>query len=760
MQLLAAAILLASSAASAVEDSLAADYSITPVSVVWSPKQEGLVERSVASTVVFRDAADREDIRDVRSLSSFAPNFHIPEYGSRMTSSIYVRGMGARIDQPAVGLYVDDIPYMNKNAYDFDLLDLRSIQLLRGPQSTLYGRNTMAGVMNVYTLSPLDWTGTRLMAEYGTANAVRARASHYVRVGDETGISLGGYYHRSDGYFENACIGSMADWERGGGGRMKVEWRRGGLHISNTFHAEGINQGGWPYRYIDPGSGVMQPVEFNDPCRYRRLTLGDAVKLAAGRGRLSFTSVTSWAYLDDRMILDQDFTPRSMFTLQQSQQEHTFTEDAVLRYSADRYSGLFGVFGFAKNLRMSAPVRFKKDGIDELILKNANAGLQHAMKGAQLSIDEDEFDIASDFRYPVWGAAFYHTSEVRAGRWLFGAGIRFDYEHAALRYDSHADINYTFTIPMMPMPVRRPLSSRFEGRSTKSFFEVLPRVAVSYEAPSGTNIYLSVSKGYKAGGFNTQIFSDILQNRLMTDMMADLMAGMGGNGKAAPDMGTAAGGEYDAGKATGYRPEHSWNYELGAHIEDIRGLTIDLTAFYIDCRDQQLTVFPSGKGTGRMMTNAGRTRSFGVEATAAWNPVAGLDLRAAYGYTDARFLRYDDGRNDYRNRYVPYAPQHTLSLSGDYAWQLRSRLLDRITLHADWRGVGRIYWNEANTLSQPFYGLLSASVGLHRGAVSLEVWGRNLAGREYDTFYFVSVGNAFMQSGRPRTIGVRVAFEF
>jgi outer membrane receptor protein involved in Fe transport len=160
-----------------------------------------------------------------------------------------------------------------------------------------------------------------------------------------------------------------------------------------------------------------------------------------------------------------------------------------------------------------------------------------------------------------------------------------------------------------------------------------------------------------------------------------------------------------------------------------------------------------------MMTNAGRTRSYGVEATVDWWPVKNLDLRAAYGYTNARFLKYNDGNNDYRGRYVPYAPQHTLSLSGDYTWHV-NRTLQRVRLHADWRGVGRIYWNEANTLSQPFYGLLGASVALDFNRWTLEMWGRNLTGEEYDTFYFVSVGNAFMQSGRPRQLGVKLSFEF
>ena len=737
--------LLLFSVASAQSVDTLAVYDVPEVSVTAQIKQQGLVDHSVAKTVINMYDAEREAIDDMRSMSSYAPNFYVPDYGSRMTSSIYMRGMGARIDQPAVGLYVDDAPMLNKNAFDFDVLDLRSIKLLRGPQSTLYGRNTMAGVMDVHTLSPFFYTGTRLAAEYGTANATKVRASHYALINEDLGVSVVGYFRHTDGQFTNEFDGERLDWEHGGGGRAKVEWRDGKLSLSNTFSVDAVNQGGWPYRLIDKESGEKLPTNYNDPSNYTRLSLSDAVRVAYEGENYTLTSVTSWNYLDDCMTLDQDFTSRSMFTLQQAQKEHTLTEEVIVKYDPTQlYSARFGAFGFYKHLNMAAPVRFKRDGIDELILANANKGIQMMFPDHGIEIEESEFDITSDFRNPTWGAALFHTSEFRLGRWSLGAGVRFDYEQTTLRYDSRATIHYRFT---MTMPRFKPLESVFKGRNRKSFFEVLPRVAVNYNAPK-FNAYATVSKGYKAGGFNTQIFSDILQNRMMTDMMEDLGVYLDQTGPS-----------YDTAEATGYKPEHSWNYELGASYTPTPKFVAEASIFYIDCRDQQLTVFPAGQSTGRMMTNAGRTRSYGVEATVDWWPVKNLDLRAAYGYTNARFLKYNDGNNDYRGRYVPYAPQHTLSLSGDYTWHV-NRTLQRVRLHADWRGVGRIYWNEANTLSQPFYGLLGASVALDFNRWTLEMWGRNLTGEEYDTFYFVSVGNAFMQSGRPRQLGVKLSFEF
>ena len=135
--------------------------------LVTSYKQVLPMER-IASPVseIGMAELDSRGISDIKKLSSVVPNLHIPDYGSSMTSSIYLRGFGSRIDNPVVGMYVDDIPVMNKNAYDMELADISSAVLLRGPQSTLYGRNSMCGVLSLETFSPENFHGNRLAVEF------------------------------------------------------------------------------------------------------------------------------------------------------------------------------------------------------------------------------------------------------------------------------------------------------------------------------------------------------------------------------------------------------------------------------------------------------------------------------------------------------------------------------------------------------------------------------------------------------------------
>ena len=116
------------------------------------------------------------DLVNMRQASALAPNFYMPAYGSRMTSSVYVRGLGTRIDQPAVGLNIDNIPIINKDNYDFDLADIDRVEILRGPQNILYGRNTMAGLMNIYTVSPLSFQGMKARVSYGSRDSYRVSA--------------------------------------------------------------------------------------------------------------------------------------------------------------------------------------------------------------------------------------------------------------------------------------------------------------------------------------------------------------------------------------------------------------------------------------------------------------------------------------------------------------------------------------------------------------------------------------------------------
>lgn len=720
-----------------------ADTTIVVDKVQVTAIKQGTVLRAqpVASTIAGRRTIEREHVEAPKQLARRVPNLHMPDYGSRMTSSIYVRGLGARIDQPVMGMNVDNVPVMNKDCYDTELTDIDRIEVLRGPQSTLYGRNTMGGVMNIYTLSPLAYRGTRLRAEYGSGDTWRASASTYRRIGDDFGVALTGRYMRSAGFFRNLATGQRCDREESGGGRLKLQWRdKKGLRIDNTLAFSLLDQGGYPYRYVGEellheGQSVIRPgeIRYNDPAGYRRTTVSDALTVRYDAGSYSISSIASYQYSDDAMTLDQDFLPLSYFTLRQARTEHTATGELVFRSREEgRYRWLAGAFGFYRHSTMQAPVRFKRDGIEELILANANRN-----PSFRYETDARELLLASDFRNPAWGAALYHESTLQLGRWILTLGIRADYERTRLEYRSRAEFPYRLSVEGAPAGTH---TAAIDDRDAlvRSYLEFLPKVAAMYRFDPERNLYFSVAKGCKSGGFNTQIFSDLLQEKLKGRMLSGV-------------------DDSDPG-AMSYAPETSWNFELGGHFSCAGGLVRgDFALFWIECRDQQLTVFPQGTSTGRMMTNAGRSRSLGAEAALQIVPRNNVTIDASYGYTDARFVRYDDGLADYAGNRIPYAPAHTLALEAEWSIPTGVEWLGDLVLRAGAHGVGDIRWNEAGTLRQPFYLVANASLRLEQRRYALDFWGRNLGDARYDVFYFKSMGNEFVQRGLPRTIGITLS---
>lgn len=721
-------------------------YHIDSVEITASPKSGDYHLLPISSTAMTMHKLEQRGVTSAKELSTIAPNFYQPDYGSSITSSIYIRGFGSRIDQPVMGMTIDEVPMMNKNGYDFDFYDIRRIELLRGPQGTLYGRNTSGGVMNITTLSPMVWQGVRAMAEYSTISSYRASAAYYAKPKDNLGISIAGGYSHSGGFFENIYRGKICDKGDNASLRLRIQHQaNSGWSFDNSLSAGYTNEGGYAYHPYNSSTDSYSPIAYNDPSGYERMTINEGFVAKHQGDKVDVTSVTSYSYLWDRMTLDQDFSPKSMFTMQQRQSEHAITEDIVVRNhpNNERWQWLAGAFIFAKWLDMSSPVTFKQDGISELILGNINKGLHTVFPDNNMTFGCDNFVINSDFNIATYGAALYHQSVINLGRWQITAGLRLDMEHVAMRYNSNTSIPYRFDLTMKDYAN---LYSEFKGRDSQTFFEVLPKIAVRYTINRNNNIYATITRGYKSGGFNTQIFSDILQVRMMNDMMDTL-------GIELDSAGTTT--TYDSASATRYKPETSWNFELGAHLAPIKGLTMDAALFWIECFDQQVTILPKGNSTGRMMSNAARARSFGVELSADYK-YEGLSASVDYGFTDARFRDYDDGIDSYAGNYLPYAPQNTINAMIGYTWHIANSSIEEIALAADWRGIGRIYWNEANTLSQPLYSLLGMQLSLGFKHATITLWGRNMTNASYDTFYFKSVGKEFFSKGAPLHGGIRV----
>ena len=705
----------------------------------------------ISNTKLSSLTLESKGIDDIQELSVLVPNLFIPNYGTNMTSTIYMRGLGSRIDQPIMTLYVDDIPITNKNAYDFDLLDLSNITVIRGAQNTLYGHCSMGGAIAITTM-PSRTKYTKAQVSYGSANSVKAFVTHNFNHGIQ--LNIRGKY--TDGLYKNTYNNISCD--KGYSIAGTVKYMSPGtlpLKTKSITDVAWLSQNGYPYQQIDTTTRELRPIAYNDPCGYRRLTARQGIIFDWKVGNVEFNSITSYNFLGDEMTMDQDFTTKSIFTLVQSQHDHNIIQDLTLKGHKGIWQWLAGINISGHFQRMRALVTFKREGIETLILNNANKGIRQGMPEATLDIIEDKLPIDSYFRQNSVMASAYHNSIFAVGDfWHFNVGFRIEHEQQFFHYKSLADMHYDFSYPPHVELHDILLETQIRGTERQPLTEFTPNVSATFHKNQVTWT-ASITRGCKSGGFNTQLFSDILQQQLTNNWLKDL----GLNGQ-----------QNDIKSVISYQPEYTMNYETAFSFDNAKGYNMSLTAFYIDCQNQQLTVFPPGIQAGRMMTNAGRTRSFGAELDLMYTKLFyasksnhRLTLAATYGYTNARFIRYHNGKQDLKGKYLPYAPQHTLSISADYSILPSVNSVRRIDFHIDWRANGPTYWDDENRYRQKFYGLLNASIGATfydaaNHLYSIKLYGKNLTNEDYSTFYFVSMNNHFLQKGRRTELGIQLTF--
>ena len=711
-------------AISPLEDTLTQQL---PVITITAPKELVPLDKvaSAVSAISFETLQKSSTFRP-NALSSIIPGLHIPDYGASLTSTIYLRGLGSRMENPVMGLYIDGIPVIDKNAYDFDWEGVSRATMLHGPQGTLYGRNAMGGVLSLSTFSPCDDYRPTLRIEYGTANTVRVGISF--TAGSN---ALSATFRHTDGYFNNAYKNEPCDPYSG----LSLRWKRvsncdGNLTMTNTLSANISQEGGFAYGMWKDGK--QQPVSYNDEGSYKRLSVIEGFRLRHHGNLLVTDATASLQLLADDMHMDQDYTDRSIFTLQQKELSGAGTMEITIHRADEEavWQPQTGLFAFGRRNQLSAPVTFKREGIETLILNNANSHIPTDI--GQLAISDMEMPVNSDFMIDTWNAALFHESVFDLDRWLITAGVRFDYEGGTMDYDCMTRLHYRF-VPIMTTD--RNLSIPYKGTVSHSHFEVLPKLSVLFNTTDAIKLFSTVSKGYRAGGFNTQIFSDILQNMTMTATMTDM-----GVYLDRPFVSVSA-------KNTEYDPETAWNMELGARVHH-ESFNAEASAYYMDVRNQQLTVFPPGMSTGRMMTNAGRSRSIGVEAELGWNP-GQFRSHISYSWCDARFVTFNDGNEDYSGNRLPYVPEHTLFLNAGYSFKIGSKTLD---VDASLHGEGPFCWNESGSQKERFHLKANARIALLSENWELFVRADNLTNETHRSFYFKSMGNEFFALDKPRII--------
>ncbi|MDD2513724.1 MAG: TonB-dependent receptor [Proteiniphilum sp.] len=769
-------------------------YYLNEVVISSSVKETNdLRNMPTAVTVTSPRQLKNNQIESLTEMSSFVPNLFIPSYGSKVSTPIYIRGIGARLGSQTVSLYVDNVPSFNPSAFDCEFQDIQRVEVLRGAQGTLYGRNAIGGIVNLYTLSPLTYQGSSVMLGGGNYGQFSVKGSSYSRVSDHCGLSVAAYYKRDDGFFRNNYTGSNVDASENAGGRMKLEWEATPSFRAQFFgNYDYVSGGAFPYMHRDSSA-----VNFNEPSSYDRHLFTNGLSLDFKGNGYSVHSTTGYQFLKDDMKMDQDYTPKSVFSINQKQQQHSLSQEITVKSdNRNRYRWVAGAFGFYDHRAIDTPVAIKEEGI---------AALEHQMNKnipptvpVRIEYNGDLIELPGNYTKPSRGAALFHQSTFHD---LFGlsglsvtAGLRFDHEHTGIDFytESHgSDVN--IVIPgLAPGFVEG--DTLLEGNYSKSYWEILPKFALQYQFTPTAHIYLSASKGYKTGGYNEQAFSKLLQNVLSQSIkekgmkkMSEMMRQLPGGGKPA---GAAPGGTTVAAPSLeeqlSYDPERSWTYELGGRYEMLdRKLSLAYAFFYTNVRNIQIIKLLDNGAAGRVVTNAGKSDSKGFELSLKYMPLSGLSCFADYGFADARFRNYQvEGKNekgkpvtiDYAGNHIPFAPRHTLSLGVSYVYDFAHRpLIDRLVTNMQYSGVGKIYWTESNRttpqggdegveLYQPFYGLVNGSVAAEKGALSLEFWVKNLFNTDYHSFLFeasdMTTGkvNQFVQRGYPTRLGATLRY--
>jgi len=756
-------------------------YDLDEVVVVSQSKEYlKLRQQPMSSNVLTSHEIGSLGVRDLREVSDFVPSFVMPSYGSRYTSSIYVRGIGSRVNSPSMGVYVDEIPVISKSAFNSHLWQMDRVDVLRGPQGTLYGMNTEGGLVRQYTKNPMNYQGTDIRLGMGTRLYRHVEVAHYNKVNDQLAFSVAAFYDGTNGFFRNQATDERADKSNEAGGRLRLVWKpTGRLSFDWMTDYQYVRQNGFAYGLLD-----LETEKASDPStdyqgNYKRniFSMGLSTKYAADWADLSYT--LSWQYLKDDMLMDIDYRPQDFMHLEQAQLQQAMTHELVLKgHQTGIWQGTTGVFFSRQWLKTDAPVYFGPQMnafLSKTIEDYAYYGMLNAMAkrmgsteaaaamiaragGCHISMEMET--IPGMFRTPQTNLGVFHETHLHlTDRLTATLGLRYDYSHQSIEYATSALARLDENV--MGTQVQAVVSSLLEHTEKASFNQWLPKIGLTWTIDNrGSNVYAIVSKGYRAGGFNIQMFSDILQSELQNSAQS-------ARGELVLQHDDAS---YENIRNTiAYKPEESWNYEFGTHLNLLDGLHLDLSGYYMQIRNQQLSVFASQYGFGRAMVNAGKSYSCGVEATLRGSLLDDhLTWSASYGYTRAVFKDYVDSVTvegqltaiDYKDKRVPFVPEHTLAAHADYRFDLSAGAMKSITIGANLTAQGKTWWDEENTYGQKFYAVLGAHVDADLSPVVVSLWVRNLTNTNYNTFAVRSSmagdTSCFAQRGNPFQMGVNI----
>ena len=709
---MAFAVAPGSAVAQAVAPPAAAGPFQLPTVVVTAQKEPADVRTvPVSVAVVGPDTLWNTGTSIVSDVARYSPNTYFNEFSARKLSNARMRGVGSSPANPGVTTFIDGVPQLNANTSSVELLDVDQLEFVRGPQSALFGRNVLGGLVNVVSVRPsiTQWTGSAYVP-LGNASAreVRAGASGPL-ISGRLGLAASLAYGERDGFTRNDITGRTIDDRSAFAGKAQLLWTP-----TPTWEARAIVSGerarDGDYALHDLGALRSNP--FHAARDFEGFTHRDVVNttvLARREGaRVTFSTTTGFVSWQTEDATDLDYSPLPLVTRNNTEEAFQFTQEVRVASAANAPAQVSdgvalrwqtGVFLFTQNYDQNATNQFAPFLLSPLL------AFPVSQTSPQAALDDV-------------GLGLYGQATTTFGERLdLTVGARFD------REQKDGDLS-TFFTPTIAAPT--------QVTAEKSFSNVSPQVAVAFRRVASQTFFASLSRGFKAGGFNP----------------------------TSP-----------AGRET-YDEEHTWHVEGGVKTTWAGRVSANASVFFIDWDNLQLNLPDPAVPAQFFIANVGAARSRGVEvdvnarvtpvATGA-SRVADVDVFGALGYTHARFgdgsvssgLPVDGNK-------LPNAPEYTASAGA----QLSRALSGAVTIYGRGEAVwyGSYFYDDANTAGQEGYSLADFRAGARGRLVFAEAWVRNAFDTRYIPVAFAYFGFApsgFVgEMGRPRTFGIRAGVTF
>jgi iron complex outermembrane receptor protein len=762
--------------------------------------KEELQTTPVAVTALSEATLQQKQLFEVVDLSHAVPNMSTGTTGPGPSSEAYlsIRGeaqnnANSASDQ-AVGTYVDGVYLARALVGNLGFLDVANIEVARGPQGTLFGRNTTGGALSVTSNQPTGLLEGNI--EAGTGNYGQAYAEGVLNVpliGDELGVRVAARYASHNAYFSDPFLTTGVDeLKHDDVGRVTIRWAPSSMPLVLSIAADRIDErdtgapeallgynatylnnlipspfGGFlplatlipiatgynPTNYLVNSSNFWHTyqdaktplAQINTPFAFNHAQ-GLAMNLDVDFGALHVKSITGYRESDTSNAEDLDGTPVNLIGFYSRYLQHQFSQELQFSGKVDKFDLIGGLYYFTEGgTEESESQSFQvADDVFSFLLHEP---LPPA------AVDQDLASFYAKSRAAFFQTNYHITDTIRAT-----AGYRYTWDDRSIDRVGRNDILNTDVCAVgvnsglpAPAPCSDPHSATFSypAYTFGLDWEVLP----------DTFLYIKTSRASLAGGFNTR-----------------------------PILGTLAGG---------FLPETNKDVEVGFKNEALdRHLRTNLAFFYSKQTDLQNNVntaiqTSTGPRISQYVINAGDAHKYGVELEVVYIPVQNLELQASAGYLHAAYVagtffetqQLPNGtlvQADRSGEPIPQAPEYTFSLG---ATETVPVSFGKFAFHVDYAYRASIYYqydtpspllpaatiaqyNYANMLERlPGYGLVNARITLQLNQPSLEfaIWGRNLGDKQYFNYEFNSytgIGTSVGYQADPRTFGVTANYKF